>query len=390
MKIMNRNLPSLNFCMGLFNKNYNYRQYETTYKSAYGNFCSEDNNIKENLRYPQKKSVNSKCKFLLLNQSKKEIVNSKLICPNCINENIVKMKSLSRSRIKRSKIEDGFFEDKMRSAHKYKLQKDIQNREDRAKKTYHSLFIHRGRSADYKKIYTTNNNDNSKEGEYFGKDVEYGMLRCRDRELKNNKKIFGIDLNEGLKTNKSWIGKNYLLDKDEYSQIINLQIEKNNKRNENKRYLKLKEENDILNEQIKNERNKINEENNKKNNIRNEMNRVNSALIKEKEKKIYNQKRIKRKEKECISNICKKEIEEFINNLKMKKIKAQNIDKDNYRSVQIKYKTLERKKKLKNDKMYYGLPLKGMENKKCDQCNRVYPKNVLSQIYCTYAHQQKK
>ena len=48
------------------------------------------------------------------------------------------------------------------------------------------------------------------------------------------------------------------------------------------------------------------------------------------------------------------------------------------------------KQKLKNNKSFLGLSLKGIENKKCEQCRREYPKNVLSQIYYSYNIQQKK
>ena len=83
------------------------------------------------------------------------------------------------------------------------------------------------------------------------------MIRCRNRELKNDKKIFGLNLNKSLKNNKnnkSWIYKNYLLDKDEYSRIIDEQIEKHNKKNLNERYFKLKEEKKILDEQLQKEK----------------------------------------------------------------------------------------------------------------------------------------
>ena len=384
-KKMNKNLSSLNCSISFFNRNYNYRQFETTYKSTYGSFYQGNNNSKQNCKCTKNNNLYMNNRYLFLNQTSKEIPNSKLICPNCINQNISKIKSLSRSRIQRKIIIDGFFEDKMKSIHNNKMQKDIQNREERAKRTYTSLFNNRGRSEkNYKKIVDRNNDDI-----YFGKDIDYGMIRCRNRELKINNKLFGIDLNKSLKNNKSWVGRNYLLDKKEYGQIINTQIKKKNKKNMKERNLKLKEENKILNEQLQNEKNKIKDEKNNKNNIRNEMNKANNSLLIAKKHRENNEKRIKRKEKEFISNICQKEIEEFKNNLKMKKLKNQNVDKDNYKISQIKNKN-EKYNKLNNNKIYYGLLLKGVENKKCNQCNREYPKNVLSQIVYSYNEQQKK
>ena len=384
-------MNSLNISLCFFNKPDIISQYETTYESSYGNFFPSKCHTKENLRYSLNKSVNSKCNLLLLNQSNQNIPNSQLICPNCINENIVEMKSHSRSRIKRINFNDGYFEDRMKLIHKKKLENDIQNREDRAKQTYNSLFRNRDRSANYKKIYNTNNNNKNKtftEGEYFGKDIEYGMIRCKNRELKIDKKLFGLNLNGNLKNNKSWIGKNYYLDKDEYSQIIDDQVEKHNRKNIHERLLKLKEEKQLLNEQLQNEKMKIENEKDKKRNIRNEMNRVNSVLLKTKKNREYTEKRIKEKEKEYISNLCKKEIDDFIKNLKMKKIKNQNYNEDNKKISQIKYKVNENRKKLDNI-IYPGLKLEEKINKKCEHCNRQYPKNVMSQIYYTFNEHQK-
>ena len=377
---MKKNLSSLNFSFSLYNHyNNNYRQYETTYKSAYGNF----NNANYNFFLGTKNNV-SKSQSIYLNQTKNNIPNSKLICPNCINENIVKIKS--KSRIKRSSKNNNYFEDKMRTVYENKRKKEIKNREERAKMTYSSLFKNRGESyQNYQKI-KINNNKNNEEKEYFGNDIEYGMLRCRNRELKNDKKLFGIDLNKRLKNNKSWLGNNYLLDKMEYSEIINRQIKDNDMKNKNEKIVKLKEENKLLYEQLQNEKNRIKQEKENKNNIKVEMNRVNSALLREKKIKENKQINQKRKEKDYINKLCQTEIEEFIQNLRTKKMRNKNIDEDNYRTAKIK----NAKNKIKINKSFYGLPLKGIENKKCEQCKREYPKNVMSQIYYSYNIQQKK
>ena len=377
---MKKNLSSLNFSFSLYNHyNNNYRQYETTYKSAYGNF----NNANYNFFLGTKNNV-SKSQSIYLNQTKNNIPNSKLICPNCINENIVKIKS--KSRIKRSSKNNNYFEDKMRTVYENKRKKEIKNREERAKMTYSSLFKNRGESyQNYQKI-KINNNKNNEEKEYFGNDIEYGMLRCRNRELKNDKKLFGIDLNKRLKNNKSWLGNNYLLDKMEYSEIINRQIKDNDMKNKNEKIVKLKEENKLLYEQLQNEKNRIKQEKENKNNIKVEMNRVNSALLREKKIKENKQINQKRKEKDYLNKLCQTEIEEFIQNLRTKKMRNKNIDEDNYRTAKIK----NAKNKIKINKSFYGLPLKGIENKKCEQCKREYPKNVMSQIYYSYNIQQKK
>ena len=377
---MKKNLSSLNFSFSLYNHyNNNYRQYETTYKSAYGNFYNANYNF-----FLGTKNNVSKSQCIYLNQTKNNIPNSKLICPNCINENIVKIKS--KSRIKRSSKNNNYFEDKMRTVYENKRKKEIKNREERAKMTYSSLFKNRGESyQNYQKI-KINNNKNNEEKEYFGNDIEYGMLRCRNRELKNDKKLFGIDLNKRLKNNKSWLGNNYLLDKMEYSEIINRQIKDNDMKNKNEKIVKLKEENKLLYEQLQNEKNRIKQEKENKNNIKVEMNRVNSALLREKKIKENKQINQKRKEKDYLNKLCQTEIEEFIQNLRTKKMRNKNIDEDNYRTAKIK----NAKNKIKINKSFYGLPLKGIENKKCEQCKREYPKNVMSQIYYSYNIQQKK
>ena len=70
----------------------------------------------------------------------------------------------------------------MKLVYENKMEKDIKNREEREKKTFSSLFNNHERSeVDYKKINVTNNNT-SRKREYFGKDIKYGMIRCRNRE----------------------------------------------------------------------------------------------------------------------------------------------------------------------------------------------------------------
>ena len=134
------------------------------------------------------------------------------------------------AKLKRRKnYKTEFFEDKMRNAHENKKKEDIIKREYRAKNTYVSLFRNRKRSAEqYKNILIKEKgNDN------FGQNIEYGMMRCRNRELKNDKQLFGLylgDENEknnnktiniherrkNLTLNRSWVQpKNYLLDKKE-------------------------------------------------------------------------------------------------------------------------------------------------------------------------------
>lgn len=382
---MYRNISNLNSSFYFYNKGSLFKQFETTYKLAYGRFYEEEKKSKNSNIYTPNKSINSFPQFLRLNQTKNNIPNWKLICPNCINENIIKVKSHSKiKRLKKKEID--FFEDKMRLVHEKKLKHDIREREERSKKTYHSLYINRHRrNENYKKI----TNDISREGEYFGKDIEYGMIRCRNRELNNDKKIFGIDLKAKLKNNKSWIGHNYLLNKTEYGEIINNQIKNKTRKKKNEKNLNIKEEKDLLFEQLQNEKNRMKEENDKRNYIRKEINRINSIILKEKKIKENYEKRKKIKEKECISNICKKEIEEFIQNLKMKKIKNQKYDDDNFKIALIRNKK-SKIEKFKTDKNFYGLPLRGIESKKCDQCKRNYPKNVMSQICYSYNEQQKK
>ena len=385
---MKNNLSSLNFSYCFCNKNMSFGNFETTYKSSYGNFYVQTKNLK-NGNISVNKSDNINHQYILLNQTeyKKKIPNAKLICPDCINKSIIKERKHSRiNRSNQFKCSNSLFEDKMKILVENKLKKDIKNREENARKTYHSLFINRARSNEnFKKLYETNSNIN-KDGEYFGKDVEYGMIRCRNREINNDRRIYGIDFKKRFINSKSWIGHNYLLDKTEYNEIINKQIEKENKKKEKEKNLKLKQEKRLLLEQLQNENNKIHKEKENKNNIRNEMNRINSLLLKEKKIKEKNELKKKRIEKKFINNICKQQIEEFVQNLKLKKLKNKNIVEENNKTVQIKNKNNELKK-YKFDKNTYGLILKETEKKNCQQCKRKYPKNVMSQIYYLYNEQ---
>jgi hypothetical protein len=288
-------------------KTINVDNYETTYNSSYGKFYPESNNksystIKIYQNYATNTLTNYNLKtnkyrknknletFVKESNEDKHEEKHKLMCPNCINEKIIRTKSMAR--LKRKKVyETEFFEDKMREIHESKRINDIKSRENKAKNTYISLFKNRDRSAgQYKKFFTIDQNKS-----YFGEDIEYGMQRCRNRELKNDRTLFGLDSPEknekssiiikNLKNNKSWIGpKNYLLDKNEYSFIINKQISKDKLRLKKERYDKLKEEKCYLNYQLKKERNDIDKEIYNKNKRKNEMNQINSYLLKAKKK----------------------------------------------------------------------------------------------------------
>ena len=310
----------------LSDKSINMDTYETTYKSSYGRFYPEDNNKScNNLKFNQNcannfltnykysyKNYHKNKKlenYLKTSQDNKQAENPKLICPNCVNENIIRAKSMNRLKMKKI-YEVEYFEDKMKLIHENKKKEDIKNRENRAKDTYTSLFNNRDRSSQQYKNITTKNKVN----EYFGQNIDYGMLRCRNRELKNDKKLFGLDLldktgnnnninnnNEkinNLKTNKSWIGpKNYLLDKNEYSFIINNLLEKEDFRTEKEKFEKIKEEKFYLNEQLKKEKNDVDKEICHKNKKRSEMDKINSHLIKLKNSKNIIKKELKKEKK---------------------------------------------------------------------------------------------
>jgi len=401
----------------LTDKSFNQDIYETTYKSSYGRFHPEDSNKSyNNLKfYPNcatnnltnfKYSYNNYHKnkhlenYLKTSQDNKPSKNPKLVCPNCVNENILKAKSITR--LKRNNIyETEYFEDKMKSIHENKKKDDIKKRENRAKDTYISLFKNRDRSAQqYNNIAIKN-----KGNDYFGHNIEYGMLRCRNRELKNDKKLFGLYLldksqnksnnNIGpnaktnyLKTNKSWIGpKNYLLDKNEYSFIINKQMEKDDKKTKKERYEKIKEEKNYLNAQLKKEKCDINKEICCKNKRRNEMNKINSNLLISKKIEEYRKKRIKKREKDCISLICKKQLEEMVRRFRQKRLNNINVEKENKKMSEEK-KLKNKKDKILMNRNYEGLVFTGTEQKSCENCNRLYPKNVLSYMYYTFNEQQ--
>ena len=377
--------------------------YETTYKSSYGNFYpKEKKQYYYYNKYPHKYnaynltnisynysnySKNRNRENLQKTKQEKNInTKPKLLCPNCINEDIIKSKS--KNRIKRREIyETEYFEDKMKTAHEYKKNSDIKNRENRAKDTYISLFKNRDRSSQpYNKIVS-----NYKDNNYFGNDIEYGMLRCRNRELKNDKKLFGLNLlnNESnitkynknitnnLKSNKSWLGpKNYLLDKSEYSIIIAKQMERDNFKNRKERNEKLKQERSILTEQLIKEKNDIKKEISSKNKKREEMNKANSYLLRHKKYEEYKQKKNKMREKECINLISKKQIEDIIKKIRQKRMNYIKIDKENIKMFEDK-KLKNKKEKIIMNRNYEGLIFQGMENKSCEKCNRLYPKNVL-------------
>ena len=383
--------------------------YETTYKSSYGRFFPEEKKQFYNYyKCPQKHesynltnisynnnnfySKNRNRENLQKTKQEKNIntninIKPKLLCPHCINEDIIKAKS--KNRIKRKEVyETEYFEDKMKTAHEYKKNNDIKNRENRAKDTYVSLFKNRDRSAQpYNKIISNYCDKN-----YFGNEIEYGILRCRNRELQNDKKLFGLNLlnkesniikyrnnaTNNLKSFKSWIGpKNYLLDKTEYSLLITRQMETDDLRNKKQRYETLKEENDILIEQLRKEKNDIKKEISSKNKKKYEMNRANSYLLRHKKYEEYKQKKDKLKEKECINLMTKKQIEDIMRKVRQKRMNYIKINKENLKMFEDK-KLKNQKEKIIMNRNYEGLLFQGMENKTCEKCNRLYPKNVLS------------
>lgn len=403
----------------------NQDMYETTYKSAYGRFYPEDNNRSYNniqlyKKYATNNLTNYKYKFNSIYHKNKNLENyiktsqenipqknPKLVCPNCFNENILRTKSMNRLK-KRQIYETEYFEDKMKMIHENKKKEDIKNRENRSKNTYISLFKNRDRSAKMYKNMTAKD----KKDEYFVDNIDYGMLRCRNRELKNDKKLFGLylcdnnnknknsnnnieDENDNkkskinnLKTNKSWLcPKNYVLDKKEYSFIIDRQIEKANIKLKKERYEKIKEEKTILNSQINKEKNKLDREICCKKKKRNEINKINCNLLKIKKYEEYKQKRLKNQEKECINLICKKQLDEMIKKFRQFRLKNKNVENENKKIAENKQMQNKKEKMImnRNDE---GLSLKEVEKKSCENCNRLYPKNVLSYMYYTYNEQQ--
>ena len=394
-------------------KTINVDNYETTYNSSYGKFYPESNNksystIKIYQNYATNTLTNYNLKtnkyhknknleiFVKESQEDKHEEKHKLMCPNCINEKIIRTKSMAR--LKRKKVyETEFFEDKMRTVHENKKKKDIINREFRAKNTYVSLFRNRERSAGHYKNLAIKN----KENDNFGQNIEYGMMRCRNRELENDKKLFGLyfvetndkknninnnsiinikEREKNLTVNKSWIlPKNYLLNKEEYNFIINKQMEKETIKVKRERIQKIREENDYLNYQIKKEKNDINKEISYKRAKINEMNKINSKILKEKKIEEYKQKIIKNQEKSFINSICQKQFEDMKRKLRQKKLRDINIEKENIMMSEKKKMKNQRDKIIMNRK-YEGLVFKGVEKNKCGKCNKLYPKNVLTYI----------
>ena len=394
--------------------NQNHNAFETTYKSSYGRFSPEEfrqantnfnfykkgvSNYLTNMRYDNYKNNNNSDNFL---KSGEEKTNNKqkLMCPTCINENIIKAKSMNKIR-RREVYETDYFEDKMKDKYENKKNKDIKIRENRTVKNSKSFLKNRDKSAQpLKRISSKYNIDNNNDS-YFGNDIEYGMLRCRKRELKNDQKLFGLNSTEMkeknntqtsyryLKNNKSWIGPwNYLLNQNEYSYIITKQMEKSNMKSKKEKLEKIKEENILLNEQLKKEKDELNKEFLSKNKRRNEMNKTNCNMIKAKKFEEYRKKRIQKQEKECLTLLSQKQLEDTKKKLTQKRQKNFHFYKINLKMFEDKILKNKKNKNIPN-RNYEGLVLKGVEKKNCEKCNRPYPKNVLSHMYFTYNDKQK-
>ena len=192
-----------------------------------------------------------------------------------------------------------------------------------------------------------------------------------------------------LKNNKSWIGPwNYLLNQNEYSYIISKQMEKSNMKSKKEKLEKIKEENILLNEQLKKEKDELNKEFLSKNKRRNEMNKTNCNMIKAKKFEEYRKKRIQKQEKECLTLLSQKQLEDTKKKLRQKRQKNFHFYKINLKMFEDKILKNKKNKNIPN-RNYEGLVLKGVEKKNCEKCNRPYPKNVLSHMYFTYNDKQK-
>jgi len=86
------------------------------------------------------------------------------------------------------------------------------------------------------------------------------------------------------------------------------------------------------------------------------------------------EKRSKKHEKDCISLICKKQLEEMVRRFRQKRLNNINVEKEN-KKISEEKKLKNKKDKILMNRNYEGLVFTGTEQKSCENCNRLYPKN---------------
>ena len=320
--------------------------YESTYQSDYINYFntnrSFNKNQKHNIKVPKIKREKS------FNYKSSNKFYSKILCPGCFNEKIMKIKS----KIKNQKLD----------VYNYVYKKD--------------------------NLRNKNNLNKSFDKGLFSGDIDYGFLRSRKRELANDNLILGTSFSYN---NKSWDNKNHLLKGKEYYEIINKQIENKKVKSYIEKENKINEENKCILYQLLKEKCRQNEDKKRKLKRIKEVNKINEELIDIKKIKKLNEKDLKKKEGEIVLFFCKKQKEEKIKKDKDRKKQVRNIDNENFVASEINKKRKKNEKNLENkikEKDFVDLFMNRVEKQRCQQCFRQYPKKLLSPFYYSYNIEQ--
>ena len=77
----------------------------------------------------------------------------------------------------------------------------------------------------------------------------------------------------------------------------------------------------------------------------------------------------------------------MVRRFRQKRLNNINVEKENKKMSEEK-KLKNKKDKILMNRNYEGLVFTGTEQKSCENCNRLYPKNVLSYMYYTFNEQQ--
>lgn len=320
--------------------------YQSTYKKDFINYFNKSFDNMNN-KHNNKRDISFNC-------NKKKLY-QKMICPSCINENIVN----NKNEIKRKEKITDFFINKIE---KKNNKNKINNINDQFNKTWNNGM--------------------------FLEDIDYGRIRARKRELNNDNRIFGTSF---CYTNKSCDNKNHIIKGKEYYEIINKQIENKKRKKDIEYQKKINEENKYIYYQIEKDKNRVLEEKRKKQKKINEINKINEILINCKKKLKNYEDDLKKKENEYILILCDKQNKEYNQKKADQKQKEKKIDYENYIMSQ-NNKDRKKNEKEKEDKFqgrdFLDLFPKNDNKKKCEQCYRKYPKNVLSPFYYSYYIEQ--
>ena len=371
--------------------NENQRYFRTSYNMSYSkpNYYSYSNRREKNpeTRKYENKSNQSDNQDNLSQYSKADSIHSnRMICPDCFNRNIMshKEKYLYSDRfVPRSFVDNLSKED----------DKVIQNRiKQRENLTIEAgKYLNNIRDNDINKLQTEYQN-----GDFFDTSLEHGRLRAQKKNMINNNKIknnmMAYSNFENPKISdyyRKYVNNddNILIKerspkmtKDEYNKMMIDQIEENRRLRRQREYDEKMEDERLLRNQIENDNIKMEEEYLKRKNDWDNYQDENYKLLQSKKLRNQAEDMERKYEEKKMMKENEREMEKDYENEQRKKQEILDMTRENYYNSKLKKQDEIRLKEMENKRNYPGLCTHGYQLEKCDICNKMYPKQVLTKV----------